>query len=198
MVVALAVTASLHHAKAASAVVIAVVSVGAVVISAAAIVVALLTELLKATVSVIALTIVFRDALLTTLAPQTATFAKVVSTTATAAVASLHAVIQLLVAISHRVVTLLRVKSLLHVATSHLAASAMISLRVATSPHVKISPLAVTSLHVATLLTVNQHSQSLALPSQRLLSQLQSLVTAVKYLCHVIWRRRVQLKLSNL
>jgi hypothetical protein len=133
----------------------------------------------------------------------------VVSTTVTAVVASLHVVIQRLVAIQPLAVTLphakslllvvnvatsLLVKNLLRVVISHLVATVQ---NVVTSPHVKISPLAVISLRAATLQTVNQHSQSLALPSQRLLSQLQNQATAAKCLSHVIWRKHALFALSN-
>jgi hypothetical protein len=142
-------------------------------------------------------------------APQTVTSAKVVSMTATAAVVSLHVVTLLPVAIQPlaltlphaksllpavNVVTSLRAKILLRVVISHLVATVQ---NVVTSPHVKISPLAVISLRAATLQTVNQHSQSLALPSQRLLSQLQNQATAAKCLSHVMWRKHALFALSN-
>jgi hypothetical protein len=145
-------------------------------------------------------------------APQTATFAKAVSTTATAAVVSPHVVtvvIQPLAAISHRVVTLPHVKNLPHVVTSLLVKTsphvriAVILRLVATVQnavtllHVKISPLAVTLPHVVTLLIVNQRSLSLASPSQRLLNQQQNQAMAAKCLCHVIWQKHALFALSN-
>jgi hypothetical protein len=185
MAAELAVTASLHLVKAASAVAT-VVETSAVIavdlqIAHLKVVVSVLR---KATVSVI----VSQAALLTTLAPQTATFAKVALTTVTAVGDSLHVVIP------HRVVTLLRVKNLHHVVTLRLA---VIAQSAATSLHVKISPLVVISPHAATLQTVNQLSLSLALPNQRLLSQRPNQAMAAKCLCHVIWRKHAPFALSN-
>jgi hypothetical protein len=187
-----AVTVNLHLAKAALVATVAVIAVVLVVVALGR---------HKVTASV---------AVQITHAPQTATFAKVVSTTATVAVVSLPVgtllpvAIQRLAAISHLAVTLPHARNSPHVVTLHLvktsllAVSATISRLAATSPHVKISPLAVTPLRAVILQTVNQHSQSLALPSQRLLNQQPNQAMAAKCLCHAIWRKHVRLRLSNI